>query len=719
MYKKTVSITLFFVAAMLFSGEVFQNPSFENDKIEFKLTRMDGPFKKIPPKAEDKRYSSGFDTTRAHSGKRSFFCTATESNGRNYITYSKIPCKPHKEYEFSLWYYLSNQKDVVSVWCNTSFYNAEGKMIGYRNRDHKTSLPNRWHHFRVTEYAPANAVSMNVQVLFIGPQTVWFDDVNFRELPETKYLKTAGILLNKNNEFSLYADKPYFQIPQKGLPEGLKKGGEVTLCAAGNETESFQLVLAPNKDFDALSLSVSDLKNGKNSISANNIKIRRVEFTKNIPAPNPRLEGIHADPLPEYATVKAVKGTNSGYFFTVSVPSGTPKGCYSGNITLANGKDKLVSVPLKVNVYGFSLPEVNLLNTYFFANTSAAYKKLDSRPRKDVLHEVHTLYKEMKLTGNQAYRVTAPKWKNENGHIVVTDWTPFDKSVRQHVKDYGMTSFAIPVLKSIGDNGGWYKSPGRKTTKVWGRRIVGAEPPATPFGGYYDEPVGMGYVIDYAKAFTEHVKKEFPELAFYYYLYDEVRGNNRVLAKIIEQLTAAVPDLKIMLTVDYYGDYMPAYHTKVTPFDGKGLDGNVKNFKNLWLYQWDSSLDPAQTVSARLFGWRLYAANASGALLWQTIYCGGGKYEFNPWKEIGVRHPNACIIYPPYQGKGGVVPSLRLMQIRDGIEDYNILKMLEQKKGRDFVTKLIAPSIPEPLTAVNDPLLMEQIRDKAAKELEK
>ncbi len=718
MYKKTLCSAFFAVSLLLSAGEVFQNPSFENDKIEFTLTRMDGPFKRIPAKTADSRYSSGFDTERFHRGKRSFKVSTTYAQGRNYLTFAKIPCEPHKEYEFYLYYYLADQKEVNSVWCNTSFFDAKGKMVGYRNQDHQSCLPDRWHRFSVTDYAPANAVTMKVQVLFIGPQTAWIDDVAVRELPEKKFTQSAGVLLLQNNDFALYGEKSYFQIPEKGLPAGLKKGKEITLSAAGNETESFQLVLSPNRDFEDVTLAVSDLKSDKNSIASANIKIRRVEFTRNIPEANPRMEGIHADPLPEYAPVKAVKGKNCGYFLTVSVPANTPKGCYTGNITLSGGKEKLAVIPLKVNVYGFTLPEVNLLNTYFFANTSAAYNKLDGRPRKEVLHDIHTLYKELKLTGNQAYRVAEPKWKKENGRIVVTDWTPFDNSVRQHVKDYGMTSFGIPILKSLGDNSGWYKSPGRKTVKVWSR-IVGAEPPATPFGGYYDEPEGLGYVIDYAKAFTEHVKKEFPELAFYYYLYDEVRGNNTVLANIIRKLTAAVPDLRIMLTVDYYGDYMPKYHTKVAAFDARNLDGTVKNFKELWLYQWDSTLDPAKTVNARLFGWRLISANASGALLWQTIYCGSGKNMFNPWQEIGKKHTNACIIYPPYQGKGGVVPSLRIMQIRDGIEDYNILKMLEMKKGRDFVTKLIAPVVPEPFTVVNNPAIMEQIRAKAAKELEK
>ena len=110
----------------------------------------------------------------------------------------------------------------------------------------------------------------------------------------------------------------------------------------------------------------------------------------------------------------------------------------------------------------------------------------------------------------------------------------------------------------------------------------------------------------------------------------------------------------------------------------------------------------------------------NGALLWSTMFYGKGK-TFDPWTELGSQYsePLPTIFYPPYQGKGGVVPSLRAWQMRDGIEDFDYLKLLEAKKGRDYVLQTIASLIPDPLEPASDYRKMLEIREKIAAELEK
>ena len=65
-----------------------------------------------------------------------------------------------------------------------------------------------------------------------------------------------------------------------------------------------------------------------------------------------------------------------------------------------------------------------------------------------------------------------------------------------------------------------------------------------------------------------------------------------------------------------------------------------------------------------------------------------------------------------------MVPSIRAWQIRDGIEDFDYLKLLEAKKGRDYVLKTIAPVITDPLESVSDHLTLRKVREKIAAELE-
>ena len=102
------------------------------------------------------------------------------------------------------------------------------------------------------------------------------------------------------------------------------------------------------------------------------------------------------------------------------------------------------------------------------------------------------------------------------------------------------------------------------------------------------------------------------------------------------------------------------------------------------------------------------------------MYYGPKDKPFDPWTELGTKYPEpfATIFYPPYQGKGGVVPSIRAWQIRDGIEDFDYLKLLEAKKGRDYVLKTIAPFITDPLNPRMDHLTLRKVREKIASELE-
>ena len=57
--------------------------------------------------------------------------------------------------------------------------------------------------------------------------------------------------------------------------------------------------------------------------------------------------------------------------------------------------------------------------------------------------------------------------------------------------------------------------------------------------------------------------------------------------------------------------------------------------------------------------------------------------------------------------------------MRDGIEDFDYLKLLEAKKGRDYVLQTIASLIPDPLEPASDYRKMLEIREKIAAELEK
>ena len=721
--KKTFA---FLLAAGMLAGAAsdspIKDPSFENGQTKYYVTRMESIFKAVKPGKPDERFTSRIDDSVAHTGKRSLFLTTTFREGRNYLSFGKLPCEEHREYEFTIWYRTEDVQPGSYLWCEYWCYDKDGKYLKQVNCSHYDVTPGKWHLFRLRFFTVGKSKLCSVNLKFCGPMKVWVDDAAFRQLPEPVFPKSDGRLLVRTPDFTCYAERSCFQIPESGLPENLKPGKEVELSAAGNEAESFQLVMNSKSDRKAVSAEVSDLVCGKNLIPSAQTEIRRVEFAGVIEQANPRMGGRHADPLVEFdGPVTLPAGKNLGFYLTVRVPAQTPKGVYRGKVTLKDEGKILAEIPLAVKVWGFSLPDRPALKTYFYTLPGFAvsnYAKFDPRPVSVAMREAQKLLRLMRVSGNQVGRPADPKWKIIDGHVVVTDWKPFDESLEKMIREYHFYNF--PMLKMIGDNAGWFKSPGRKTHTRW-KRLVGSEPPKTPFGGYYDEPVGLGYVIDYVKAFIAHTKEKYPQIDFYYYIYDEVPFDvYKDLAPILKKLTEAVPDLKIMLVAGTYGDLLPPYYTKVSPLDGASIYSPVRNFREHWYYQFVSSLDPARYLAARGYPWKVYLVDGCGALVWSTMYYGPRGNPFDPWTQLGTKYdePFATIFYPPYQGKGGVVPSIRAWQIRDGIEDFDYLKLLEAKKGRDYVLKLIAPVISDPLESVTDHQVLRKVREKIAAELE-
>lgn len=694
-----------------------ENGSFEGENSPFVWVPRETIIKPARMENTPGRFISGPSTERAHSGKRSWYLECRVKPGENNLLFYKLKCEYGKMFQFNCFYYITQKEVTSKIWYDVSFFDAGGKMIRYFNGPSMELEMDQWLPFPVRFFPPKNAVSCNINLKFCSIMKVWVDDASFSEIAPDSYVKTMGVIQKKTADFTLWTESPLCQAAFSGVPANAKSGSGVELAAAGNESESFQLIVTPEKLLKALSLQAEGFRDF-------GFEFRKVEFVNVTKAADPRQLGMTADPLIAVTgPVGAEPGKNCAFFITVKVPSGTKKGTYTGHIRLYDGSAELAAVPLTVKVWGVSLPERTTLSTAFFTAPwfgQGAYLKFDTRPGKEIMDDLHSILSQMRISCNQAVNIPAPKWKKIKGSVVVTDWSPCDEAIRKLRDRYHFHDIRIPILRMLGDNGGWFKTKGRKTRKKWGR-TVGAEPPATPFGSYYDDPQGIKFVAEYARQFLDHAKKEFPDIRFYWYIYDEVPFDNyRQLIPILKALKERVPDLKLMIVAGRAE--LPPYDIEVTPFTRPGVNARLKNAGEIWFYQWKNSINPADCMAARVYGWQLYAARAKGGLLWNTIYCGVVRKNkvFNPWENPTGLYDSAypTIIYPPYRGKGKAVPSQRAWLIRDGIEDYELLALAERKLGREKVIELIKPFVKDAFTWINDPAVLAQVRAKLAKAAE-
>ncbi len=697
-------------------GNLMRNGPFETPAmIEYYIvSRIEGK-----NAAKDSGMSAERDTLKAKSGKYALLCTSPHEKATNEINLNMLSFQKGAKYRFSASYFIGSSEGKVRVAGRVTFLDENGKVIRYMFPEGDAS-PGKWHEMKLEFYPPAGTARITITLWLTGKMQVWVDDIYYGIVKENSISNRnagASVLMN-NDTLTLWKEAPYLKVPETGVPEGLRTAKEVELSAAANESEPFQLVVTPGKKLSGVRLVFSDLKGEQGIIPASTLSYKIVGFIYLKNPDNPSLKGWNADPLLPETSADAEPGKNLPFYVTVQVPKNQKGGLYRGTVRIMDNSGELGNFPLNVRVRHFALPDVPYLKTYFYAQPLAACKEIDKRPHADIADDLQHILQEHRMTGNQAQWPPCPKWKIENGRLTITDWSDFDERVGKWRNQYGMRSIPAPVFTMMGDNDGW-----------WGGDR--SKPQKSPFGNFtWDSPEGLQYAGEFAKQFTEHVKKTFPDISFYAYLYDEPPAKvHAVLSKITNELHKAAPDLKIFIPKHVTQDIGYVYAWCV-PFAPGFLHPELQKAElaaghEIWYYNWAVRLDSHEYIRTRLYPWQIFSADGSGGLLWNTIITPRG---VNPWTDMDKTYAcgGATIFYPPRKPGEGMVASLRSAQIRESIDDFDYMRILEKKidarfpgQGNLRVKEILHGLLPDaPFGYKNDPHLLYALRDRLADEIE-
>jgi hypothetical protein len=110
-------------------------------------------------------------------------------------------------------------------------------------------------------------------------------------------------------------------------------------------------------------------------------------------------------------------------------------------------------------------------------------------------------------------------------------------------------------------------------------------------------------------------------------------------------------------------------------------------------------------TEARTMFWTCYDLNVTGFLYWHlSNYPGVGDNTFTmrcPFPKEGPG--DGILIYPgAVYGQLDPIPSIRLINTREGIEDYQLLTMLEAAKGEAFTDELVHHIVTSTITFTRD-----------------
>jgi len=142
-----------------------------------------------------------------------------------------------------------------------------------------------------------------------------------------------------------------------------------------------------------------------------------------------------------------------------------------------------------------------------------------------------------------------------------------------------------------------------------------------------------------------------------------------------------------------------------------------------YFHGWPSYVIDAPGTRARIMGWIAWLEGIEGELYWDTVhgYAPEGRPQ-DPWAGPSLRafggNGDGTLLYPGTPARiGGTshvpVTSLRLKQIRDGLEDLELLRLVAARPGGvELARRLARPLAPTPFQVQDDPEAMEGARRK-------
>ncbi|MFH0964342.1 MAG: glycoside hydrolase domain-containing protein [Planctomycetota bacterium] len=434
------------------------------------------------------------------------------------------------------------------------------------------------------------------------------------------------------------------------------------ILAVRGETEATQLVIhAHGKGLRGVKVSVSDLKSGDKVLPASLIEIKPVGFVrieKLAPCQYGReaeYSGWWPDPVFPNFAFDVEKGTTQPVWIEVHVPADAPSGLYEGEVEARPADAAALKAKLAVRVADVTLPE----KWYF--RTGLGYHedwgkqfygaRWDERMREAFIEFL--LARRINLTStyeNEPYETpeNLVRFARRGQNALLAAWIQSETR---------MNTSSLAALRA------------RLDSIVPAIREAGFIDRCYVYGWDEKGPEWHGEI----RTCAELLQEKYPGVQLLTARTDPTYGTDSTLTGLSN--IAFCPDM---------------------PFFKVELAARAKaTGSEVWWYDTWWTIDD-HLIRGRMIPWQTWKAGADGFMFWCINRWRGNekpvfdaarpaiRTEWNPALDGVKPYSSAMYVYP---GADGPVSSLRLENLRDGIEDYALLalarEMLEaaEKKG--------------------------------------
>ncbi len=469
------------------------------------------------------------------------------------------------------------------------------------------------------------------------------------------------------------------------LPPAALQNSIVVTCA-GNEWESAQIAFRSEKETRELRVSAVSFRqvNGTGVIGSSNIHCQFVGFIsiqKNTPStPSDELICKAPEQIPDVLREESVISVPAGFtqpiWIDLFVPKDTPAGDYEGEISIEADGEK-TTVPVKVHVYGFSLPEErNLLMTNWF-NTGNIAKAHGVELWSDAFFGVLADYARNMAEHRENVFLISPwtikAWREADGKLTF-DYSIFDRYVQTFI-DAGVNDrIEISHVAHHGE-GGWESKEILLSEVQATDRQSGQSVSLSP-----EEGLGPFLV-----ALQNHLAEKGWLERSMIHVCDEPSDHNfepwKKASEFVHRYAPQIRRIDAIETAGFEGlleVWVPklnqVYHWY--PY----YDRARKSGNELWFYiclhptgRWMNRFLDYPLMKVRLLHWINYRYDIPGYLHWGWNFWGDD--PFGP-PQSDLPPGDTHVVYP---GKNGPLNSIRWQTQRDSVEDFEYLKLLEKQ----------------------------------------
>ncbi|MGQ9730474.1 MAG: glycoside hydrolase domain-containing protein [Candidatus Zipacnadales bacterium] len=536
----------------------------------------------------------------------------------------------------------------------------------------------------------------------------------------SSYRNSSALLTNSTAQTVSESDIPYVWWVASSMervlinaPRPATALTEARLALAGNEYESFQVILRslPGHDLTDCTVELNDLEGDAGKIPKENIEWHQVGFVYlgelyGHPFLADAQPGWWPDPLLPVQTFDVSAETSQSIWFTVWAPPATPPGTYRGAITIRPGNDvEPLTVSVQVEVYGFDVPTQPHLKTAF-SLMDGFLEKLYGKSLPSTLRRKYGDYLlRHRLNPTDISRTAPPD---------LDDLAYYDQR--------GLNAFNVLNLVEQREAQIWVgKSPLEVYTPVFKQELIQRLDP------YVAELKRRGLADKaFVYGFDEQGREFQPIIREYFGLIKQRYG----LPTLTTAKIAPNPQLLRNLNVDWICRLTSAYDFEQAE---KGRKFGLQTWAYVCLqprYPYANWLADDPLIEARVIWWQVYHQKIDGFLYWSVNAWGRTRAQtpIDPqadgprlsWSITSVKNPrlhgDGKLLYP---GREGPIGSIRLANIRDGIEDYEYLwKLAELERDLEKARQACLPVANSLTDFTREPQVVYRQRETIARRIE-